>query len=82
MSKREIVTIELDREAIAAAKAKGIDLSAVLLEALHRRIPELHAEQRAENGRRWRERNREAIDSINRLTEEDGFVFSDGARSF
>jgi post-segregation antitoxin (ccd killing protein) len=75
MSKRETVVLELDPEAITAAKAKGLDLSAVLLEALHRRIPELHAEQRAESGRRWREQNRETIVSINRLAEDDARSF-------
>jgi post-segregation antitoxin (ccd killing protein) len=82
MSKRQTVTLELDLETLAAAQAKGLDLSTVLVEALHRQLPELHAEERAEKSRLWRERNHEAIESMNRLTDEDGFVFSDGARSF
>jgi antitoxin CcdA len=82
MGTRETVTLELDSDAVQAAQAKGLDLSAILLEALYRRIPELHAEERAEQGRRWFEENREAIESMNRMIEQDGFVFSDGGRTF
>ena len=79
---REKVALELDTEAIRAAEAAGLDLSEVLLEALYRKIPTLHAEERAERARQWLEQNREAIESLNRLIEKDGFVFSDGARTF
>jgi post-segregation antitoxin (ccd killing protein) len=82
MSEREIVTLELDSDAVQAAKTEGLDLSAVLLEALYRKIPTLHAERRAEQGRRWLEENKEAIESVNRRVEKDGFVFSDNARTF
>jgi antitoxin CcdA len=82
MRKRETVTLELDSEAVQAAQAKGLDLATVLLEALYRKIPTLHAEERAEQGRRWLQENREAIESYNRRVESDGFVFSDGARTF
>jgi antitoxin CcdA len=78
----ERVTLELDAESIAAAKAAGIDLSRLLVEALRRRLPNLHAAERAELARRWQEENREAIDAYNRMIEEDGFVFSDGVRTF
>ena len=82
MGKREMVALELDSEAIAAAKAAGLDLSAVLLEALHRKLPTLHAEERAALARTWLEENRSAIEAYNRMIEQDGFVFSDGARTF
>ena len=82
MGKREQVALELDSEAIAAAEAAGLDLSAVLLEALHRMIPTLHAEERAVRAKAWQEENRSAIESYNRMIEQDGFVFSDGARTF
>ena len=82
MAARESVTLELDRDAIDAAESKGLDLSVVLLEALYRKIPELHADKRAEQGRIWLEQNREAIESMNRIIENDGYVFSDGARTF
>jgi hypothetical protein len=38
--------------------------------------------QRAIDNERWREANRRAIDAYNRMIEEDGFVFSDGVRTF
>ena len=82
MNKREKVALELYSEAIAAAEAAGLDLSAVLLEALHRKIPTLHAEDRAAQARAWLEENRSAIEAYNRMIEQDGFVFSDGARTF
>jgi len=78
----ERVTIELDAESIAAAKAAGINLSQLLVEALHRRLPNLHAAERAEVARRWREENREAIEAYNQMIERDGYVFSDGVRTF
>lgn len=78
----ERVTIELDAESIAAAKAADIDLSKLLVEALRRRLPSLHAAERAELARQWQEQNREAIEAYNRMIEEDGYVFSDGVRTF
>lgn len=78
----ERVTIELDSEALAAAREAGIDLSELLIHALRRRLPKLHAAQRAEEARRWYEENKEAVDEINKMIEQDGFVFSDGARTF
>ncbi len=77
----ERVTLELDAESIAAAKAAGIDLSELLVQALRRRLPNLHAAERAELGRRWLEDNREAIESANRMIERDG-LFSRGVRTF
>jgi post-segregation antitoxin (ccd killing protein) len=81
MSEREVVTLELDTGAVQAAKTAGLDLSAVLLEALYRKIPTLHAEKRAEQGRRWLEENKETIESMNRRVAKDRFVFSDNART-
>jgi antitoxin CcdA len=78
----ERVTIELDAESIAVAKVAGIDLSQLLVEALRRRLPNLHAAERAEATQRWREQNREAIEAYNRIIEQDGCVFSDGVRAF
>ena len=82
MGKREKIALELDSEAIAAAEAEGLDLAAVLLEALHRKIPTLHAEERAAQAETWLEENRSAVEVYNRMIEEDDFVFSDGARTF
>jgi antitoxin CcdA len=78
----ERVTLELDAESIAAAKAAGIDLSQLLVDALRRRLPNLHATERAKLARQWQEENREAIEAYNRMIEQDGFVFSDGVRTF
>jgi antitoxin CcdA len=75
-------TIELDAESIAAAKAAGIDLSSLLVEALRRRLPNLHAAERARLAKQWQDENREAIEPYNRMIEADGYVFSDGVRTF
>jgi post-segregation antitoxin (ccd killing protein) len=32
--------------------------------------------------RKWQEENRKAIEAYNRMIEEDGYVFSDGVRTF
>jgi post-segregation antitoxin (ccd killing protein) len=78
----ERVTLELDSESMAAAKEAGIDLSQLLIEALRRRLPKLHAAERQAAARQWYEENKDAVDAVNEMIEEDGFVFSDGARSF
>jgi post-segregation antitoxin (ccd killing protein) len=78
----ERVTLELDSESIAAAKEAGIDLSLLLVEALRRRLPKLHAAEREAAAREWYEENKEAVDAVNKMIEQDGYVFSDGARSF
>ena len=78
----ERITIELDAESIAAAKAAGLDLSKLLVEALRRRLPGLHASERAGINRRWQEENRDAIEAYNQMIEEDGYVFSDSVRTF
>jgi post-segregation antitoxin (ccd killing protein) len=52
----ERVTLELDAESIAAAKAAGIDLSRLLVDALRRRLPNLHAVERAKLAREWQKR--------------------------
>ena len=77
----ERVTVELDAESIAAAKEAGIDLSQLLVEALRRRLPKLHAAEREAMARRWYEENKEAIDSYNKFVETHGH-FSDGLRKF
>lgn len=78
----ERVVLELDGESVAAAREAGIDLAELLVEALRRRLPHLHGAERAEAARRWQEENREAINAFNRMVQEDGFVFSDGSRTF
>jgi antitoxin CcdA len=75
----ERVTVEVDSEALAAARAAGIDLSQLLSEALRRRLPNLNAAAREEEALKWYEENKEAVDAYNRLIEEHG-LFSDGIR--
>jgi antitoxin CcdA len=77
----ERITVELDSASIAAAKEAGIDLSQLLREALRRRLPHLHAEDREAAARQWYEENKEAVDSINKFIEEHG-LWSDGGRQF
>jgi antitoxin CcdA len=77
----ERVTIELDAEAIEAARAANIDLAELLTAALRRRLPTLHKAEREQAARQWYEENKEAIDSYNRLVERHG-LFSDGIRKF
>ena len=65
----ERVTVELDPEALAAAREAGIDLSDLLTHALRRRLPHLHAASRQEAARRWYEENKEAVDAYNKIVE-------------
>jgi antitoxin CcdA len=81
MGKLEKVSVELDRDAIDAAVAAELDLSQVLLEALHRKLPKLHAAERAEAARKWYEENKAAIDSYNEFIAAHG-LFSDHVRKF
>jgi post-segregation antitoxin (ccd killing protein) len=76
---RRSVNLQLDDKSIVAARDANIDLSELLTHALQRRLPHLHvgAEQNA-----WEKENRAAIDAVNRIIEEDGFVFSDEVRTF
>jgi len=77
----ERVTVELDSEALAAAREAGIDLSELLVQALRRCLPNLHAESREEAARTWYEENKEAVDAYNKMIEANG-LFSDGVRKF
>jgi antitoxin CcdA len=77
----ERITIELDAEAIAAARAAHIDLSELLISALRRRIPALHIAEREQAAREWYEENKLAVDACNELFERHG-LFSDGVREF
>jgi post-segregation antitoxin (ccd killing protein) len=77
----ERVTLELDSESIAAAQEAGIDLSQLLVEALRRRLPKLHAAEREAAAREWHEENKEAVDSHNQFIATHG-LFSDGLRKF
>jgi len=67
---------------LAAAPAAGIDLSQLLTEALRQRLPDLDPVAREAAARTWYEENKDAIGAYNKMIEEDGFLFSDGARTF
>jgi antitoxin CcdA len=69
------VTVELDEESIAAAREAGIDLSELLLRALYRLLPNLHAAARREADLKWQEENREAIEAVNKMIEEHGLFY-------
>ena len=66
-------------ESLAAAKEAGIDLSELLIHALRRRLPELHAAEREAAARQWYEENKEAVDAHNQFIATHG-LFSNGLR--
>ena len=76
---RQPVNLQLDAESVAAARDANIDLSELLTHALQRRLPHLNIGA-AHNA--WEKENRAAIDAVNRIIEEAGFVFSDEVRTF
>jgi antitoxin CcdA len=77
----ERITVELDAEAIAAAREAGIDLSELLSRALRRLLPQLDASESQQAARQWYEENKEAVDAYNEMIEAHG-LFSDGVRTF
>lgn len=66
--------LSCNSDLLQKAKALGINVSAVLEQALEKRVKERLAEE-------WRTANREAVEHYNARVEESG-VFSDGWRSF
>jgi len=76
------VIIELDAETVAAARAAGIDLAELLAEALRRRLPQLDAAEREDATRQWYNENKASVDAYNKIIDTDGFLFSDGVRTF
>jgi antitoxin CcdA len=75
------VTIELDDESLSAAREAGIDLSKLLVEALRRRLPKLHAAEREGEAQKWYQENKAAVDSYNEFIKTHG-LFSDSFRKF
>jgi antitoxin CcdA len=69
------ITLDLDDDSIAAAREAGIDLSQLLVHALRRQLPNLHAAERTEAARQWQEENKEAIDAYNKMIEKDGHFY-------
>jgi len=63
--KRKSVNLSIDTGVVAAAREAGINLSQVSEEALRKAT-------KAEQGRRWQEENREALEGWNRWYEKHG----------
>ena len=80
MSRRDAIAgkrpanVTINAALLARAKALNINLSQTLEERLEQRV-------REEEGKRWLEQNRKAIDAYNARVERDG-LWSDGLRSF
>ncbi|TMJ03531.1 MAG: acetoacetyl-CoA synthase [Alphaproteobacteria bacterium] len=77
----ERVTIELDSETLARARAAGVDLSDTLTQALRRVLPLATDEERKRAADQFYRDNREAIDYSNEYIEKHG-LWSDGLRMF
>lgn len=71
---KKSTNLSINSDLLMQAKQSNINLSKALEQRL---IEMLHEEKR----RKWRERNKEAIDAYNRRVETSG-VFSDDLRSF
>ncbi len=77
----ERVTVELDAETLARARAAGVDLSRLLRRALLRELPPASDEEQKREAEQWYAENKEAVDAYNKFVEEHG-LFSDGVRMF
>ena len=77
----ERVTVELDAETLARARAAGVDLSQVLTRALLRILPSASDEDRKRAADKWYAENKEEVDFYNEYVEKHG-LFSDGRRMF
>jgi antitoxin CcdA len=77
----ERITVELDAETLARARAAGVDLSKVLTRALRRELPPLTDAERKLAADQWYQENKEAVDSYNEFIAKHG-LFSDGYRKF
>ncbi len=72
--KKQATNVSVRSDLLAAARARGVNLSATLEKALAAELTELQRQ-------RWLEANRTAIDAYNKLVDEHG-MFSDGQRIF
>ena len=71
---KQATNLSINRDLLNDARELGVNLSAVLEEALEKKIAAAKREK-------WLLENAEAIDSYNEFVAEQG-VFSDGLRSF
>ena len=77
----ERVTVELDPDILARARAAGIDLSEALARAIRRELPLTSDGERKRAAEEWYKENKEAVDAYNEYVGEHG-LFSDGQRMF
>ncbi|SMH57337.1 type II toxin-antitoxin system CcdA family antitoxin [Mesorhizobium australicum] len=63
--RRRATKLSLDERVVAEAKAVGLDVSRIVDEAISDAV-------RAEKNRRWKEENREALESMNEWVRENG----------
>lgn len=68
--RRRAVNVSLDDDLVGEAKALGLNLSQACEAGLAATV-------KAERERRWKEENREAIDSWNRWLEKNGLPYGD-----
>lgn len=71
---KKTVNVTIDRDLFQRAKSLGVNVSSVLTDALNVRVRDIEIQQ-------WREQNREALEELNRITEENGLL-SDEYRTF
>jgi antitoxin CcdA len=71
---KQATNLSIDRDLLNEAREAGVNLSAVLEEALRVKLAAARREK-------WKRENAEAIAEYNELVAEHG-VFSDGRRSF
>lgn len=71
---KKTVNVTIDRDLFQRAKSLGVNVSSVLTDALSVRVRDIEIQQ-------WREKNRAALEELNRITEENGLL-SDEYRTF
>ncbi len=71
---KKTVNVTIDRDLFQRAKSLGVNVSSVLTDALSVRVRDIEIQQ-------WRDQNREALEELNRITEENGLL-SDEYRTF
>lgn len=77
----ERVTLEVDAETLARARAAGVDLSETLTRALRRVLPVPTDKERKRAAEQFYRENKEEIDYSNEYVEKHG-LWSDGLRTF
>ncbi|WP_297198892.1 type II toxin-antitoxin system CcdA family antitoxin [uncultured Pluralibacter sp.] len=71
---KKTISVTLEPALLQQAREAGINLSALLTEALEQEIS-------AKGVERWKQENRAAVEELNRITEEHGLL-SDDYRTF